>query len=51
MVAQMRANLEAQARAERAAVEELQAQTDATIQLPPVDLITERDPRALPRRD
>jgi hypothetical protein len=42
MVAQMRADFEAQARAERAAVQELEAQADAPIRLPPVDLITER---------
>jgi len=42
MVAQMRADLEAQAQAERVAVSELQAQADAPIRLPPVELITER---------
>jgi hypothetical protein len=38
----MRADLEAQAQAERVAVSELQAQADAPIRLPPVELITER---------
>ena len=42
MVGQMRADFEAQARTERAALEELRAQADEPIQLPPVDLITER---------
>ena len=42
MVAQMRADLESQAQAERLAVSELQAQADAPIRLPPVELITER---------
>jgi len=38
----LRADLEAQAQAERVAVSELQAQADAPIRLPPVKLITER---------
>jgi site-specific DNA recombinase len=42
MVAQMRADFEAQAQAERAALADLRAQADAPIRLPPVDLITER---------
>ena len=42
IVAEMRTDFEAQARAERAAVEELRAQVDAPPRLPPVDLITER---------
>jgi site-specific DNA recombinase len=42
MVGQMRADLEAQAQAERAALANLRTQADAPIRLPPVDLITER---------
>jgi site-specific DNA recombinase len=42
MVGQMRADFEAQAQAERAALADLRAQADAPIRLPPVDLITER---------
>jgi site-specific DNA recombinase len=42
MVAQMRADFEAQAQTERTAVEELRSQAEAPIRLPPVDLITER---------
>jgi hypothetical protein len=42
MVAEMRADFEAQALSERAAIAELRAQADAPIRLPPVDLITRR---------
>jgi hypothetical protein len=42
MVAQMRADFEAQAQAERAAVNELRGQVEAPIRLPPADLITAR---------
>ena len=42
MVVQMRADFEAQAQAERGALDELRSQADAPIQLPPADLITER---------
>ena len=42
LVAQMRSDLEAQAHAERTAIEDLRAQADAPIRLPPADLITER---------
>jgi len=42
LVAQMRADLEAQADGERRAIEELRAQAEAPIRLPPVELITER---------
>jgi site-specific DNA recombinase len=42
LVAQMRADLEAQAENERAAIEELRATSDAPIRLPPVELITDR---------
>ena len=42
MVAQMRADFESQAQAERLAVSDLQAQADAPIRLPPIELITER---------
>jgi hypothetical protein len=42
LVAQMRSDLEAQAEAERTAVEELRAQATAPIRLPPVELLTDR---------
>ena len=42
MVAQMRSDLEAQVETERGAIEELRAQAEAPIRLPPVELITER---------
>ncbi|HVW28088.1 MAG TPA: hypothetical protein VHC69_22145 [Polyangiaceae bacterium] len=42
MVAQMRADLEAQATHERAAIADLRALVSAPIHLPPVDLLTER---------
>ncbi len=42
LVAQMRADLEAQAEDERSAIEELRATSEAPIRLPPVDLITDR---------
>ncbi|HEY6725108.1 MAG TPA: recombinase family protein [Polyangiaceae bacterium] len=42
MVAEMRADFEAQARAERVAIDDLRAQADEPIRLPPVELITER---------
>lgn len=42
LVVEIRADLEAQAQSERAALDELRSQADAPIQLPPVDLITDR---------
>ena len=42
MVAQMRSDLEAQAQAERSAMEDIRDQADAPIRLPPADLIRER---------
>jgi len=42
LVAEMRADLEAQAEAERSAIEALQAQAEAPIRLRPVELITDR---------
>jgi hypothetical protein len=42
MVAQMRADLEAQASQERAAIADLRAAASGPIRLPPVDLLTER---------
>lgn len=42
MVAEMPADFEVQAQAERLAVQDLRSQADAPIDLPPLDLITER---------
>ena len=42
LVAQMRADFEAQAQTERAAIDELRSQVEGPIRLPPADLITER---------